>query len=51
MFGGIATRDIPTNNVFIFTVTHNTIVRYHYVHVQYICIYIASNQLKGGFSI
>ena len=39
MFGGFVTHDeFPktTNNVYIFNVTHNTIVSYYYVHVQYI---------------
>ena len=36
MFGGVVTKDDPTNNVYIFNVTHNTIVSYYYPHVQYI---------------
>ena len=39
MFGGLVTNDgllTATNNVYIFNVTHNTIVSYYYVHVQYI---------------
>ena len=40
MFGGMTvTNDgLPknTNIVYIFNVTHNTIVSYYYVHVQYI---------------
>ena len=41
MFGGLVTNDglgIPTNNVYIFNVTHNTIVSYYYYHVQYMFI-------------
>ena len=43
MFGGGATHDghlTPTNNVYIFSVTHNTIVSYYYmyVHVRYTCV-------------
>ena len=41
MFGGTAATNegysTPTNNVYIFNVTHNTIVSYYYVHVQYTC--------------
>ena len=39
MFGGMVVPNegypTPTNNVYIFNVTHNTIVSYYYVHVQY----------------
>ena len=38
MFGGLINDGLlkPTNNMYIFNVTRNTIVSYYYVHVQYI---------------
>ena len=39
MFGGVVFQNgllTATNNMYIFNVTHNTIVSYYYVHVQYI---------------
>ena len=41
MFGGAVTNDglhIPTNNVYIFNVTHDTIVSYYYYHVYSTCL-------------
>ena len=41
MFGGLVTNNglgTPTNNVYIFNVTHTTIVSYYYYHVQYMFI-------------
>ena len=41
MFGGVVINDglaISTNNVYIFNVTHNTIVSYYYYHVYSTCL-------------
>ena len=46
MFGGAANKEgypTPTDNAYIFNVTHNTIVSYYYVHVQYTCTCILSH--------
>ena len=37
-----------TSNVYMFTVTHDTIVSY-YVHVQYTCVYSLSALLLFSF--
>ena len=41
MYGGVVTNDglaTSTNNVYIFNVTHNTIVSYYYYHVYSTCL-------------
>ena len=41
MFGGAVTNDglaTTTNNVYIFNVTHTTIVSYYYYHVYSTCL-------------
>ena len=46
MFGGVPYDDLPiptNNNMFIFNVTHNTIVSYYYVHVRYTCTCVVSH--------